>query len=89
MIDKNLQKALDEVLPNWYDPKKTVYTREEWMAINQLSVWNSISAATDNKCSCENPRTVELWEQDWNTRGRIDTKICIKCHKVESFKFVR
>ena len=27
-IDKKLQKALNEVLPDWYDPKKTVYTRD-------------------------------------------------------------
>jgi len=88
-IDKKLQKALNEVLPNWYDPEKTVYTRDEWMANNQLSVWNSIPAHSENECFCEEPITVELWEQDWNTRGRIDTKICVKCHKVESWKIVR
>ena len=42
---------------------------------NQLSVWNSIPAHNENECFCEEPITVELWEQDWTTRGRIDTKI--------------
>ena len=32
---------------------------------------------------------LELWEQDFCSRGRIDTKICVKCNNVESFSIVR
>ena len=87
MSDREIMNA-KRGLPMWYKPDMAL-TREQWMKNNQLRVWHSISCTTEKRCECEQPATVELWEQDWNTRGRIDTKICVKCNKVESWKIVR
>ena len=72
----------------WYKPNMAL-TREQWMKNSQLRVWHAISCTTEKRCECEEPATVELWEQDFCSRGRIDTKICVKCNNVESFSIVR
>lgn len=63
--------------------------KEEWAVDPQLKHWNSRGAVQDDKCGCSQPQLVELWEQDACVRGRIDTIVCIKCNKVQSFKIIR
>ena len=63
--------------------------REEWIKDPKLKHWIGESCVQDKKCGCSNPTLVELWEQDYCVRGRIDTIVCTDCNKVQSFKIIR
>lgn len=64
------------------------FLRDEWIKNPELSKWVRRDC-TYNKCECEEPVLVELWEHDSCVRGRIDTVVCTKCDKVKTFSIVR
>lgn len=74
-------------LPMWWKPNKA-YLREEWINHPDLKHFSN-KKCTDNKCTCEYPKLVELWEHDSCVRGRIDTKVCVSCNEINSFSIVR
>ena len=63
--------------------------KEDWLKDPNLRHWNSRDVVRTQKCNCENPTLVELWEQDSCVRGRIDTIVCTECDKVKTFSIVR
>lgn len=63
--------------------------KSEWITNPNLKHWNNKSCVQSNKCKCNNPQLVELWEQDSCTKGRIDTVVCTKCNQIQSFKIIR
>jgi len=66
-------------LPSWWKPRMA-FLREEWINHRDLKHF-SRKECTDKKCTCETPFLVELWEHDSCVRGRIDTKVCVKCNE--------
>ena len=63
--------------------------REEWINDPQLKHWNSRNVVRTHKCNCEEPKLIELWEQDSCVRGRIDTIVCTNCDSVKTFNIIR
>ena len=66
---------------------------EEWNNDPRFKKYYSMNC-TDFKredCNCNDDadHLVELWNQDWCTRGRIDTIVCTKCDTIKSFSIIR
>ena len=74
-------------LPMWWKPG-IAFLREDWINHRDLKHFSN-KKCTDTKCTCDNPKLVNLWEHDSCVRGRIDTTVCIKCNEVESLTIVR
>ena len=98
MSDREIMNAKSGV-PMWWKPGIS-FLKEDW--INHIDLKNfstkksshkrcylSYKECTDTKCTCENPKLVNLWEHDSCVRGRIDTDVCIKCNEVQSFSIIR
>jgi len=65
-----------------------VYKRKDWIKNRDLKHFSN-KECTDRKCTCENPKLVNLWEHDSCVRGRIDTDVCLQCDEVNSFSIIR
>ena len=74
-------------LPMWWKPG-IAFLREDWINHRDLKHFSN-KKCTDTKCTCDNPRLVNLWEHDSCVRGRIDTDICVQCDEVNSFSIIR
>ena len=74
-------------LPMWWKPG-IAFLREDWINHRDLKHFSN-KECTDTKCTCENPKLVNLWEHDSCVRGRIDTIICTLCDTIKSFRIVR
>jgi len=74
-------------LPMWWKPG-IAFLREDWINHRDLKHFSS-KKCTDTKCTCDNPKLVNLWEHDSCVRGRIDTDICVQCDEVNSFSIIR
>lgn len=74
-------------LPMWWKPG-IAFLREDWINHRDLKHFLN-KKCTDTKCTCDNPKLVNLWEHDSCVRGRIDTDVCVKCDEVNSFSIIR
>lgn len=74
-------------LPMWWKPG-IAFLREDWINHRDLKHFSN-KKCTDTKCTCENPKLVNLWEHDSCVRGRIDTDVCVQCDEVNSFSIIR
>jgi hypothetical protein len=74
-------------LPMWWKPG-IAFLREDWINHRDLKHFSN-KECTDRKCTCENPKLVNLWEHDSCVRGRIDTDVCLQCDEVNSFSIIR
>ena len=74
-------------LPMWWKPG-IAFLREDWINHRDLKHFSN-KKCTDTKCTCENPKLVNLWEHDSCVRGRIDTDVCVSCNEVNSFSIIR
>ena len=74
-------------LPMWWKPG-IAFLREEWINHSDLKHFSN-KKCTDTKCTCDNPKLVNLWEHDSCVRGRIDTDVCVQCDEVNSFSIIR
>ena len=74
-------------LPMWWKPG-IAFLREDWINHRDLKHFSN-KKCTDTKCTCKNPKLVNLWEHDSCVRGRIDTDVCVKCDEVNSFSIIR
>jgi len=74
-------------LPMWWKPG-IAFLREDWINHRDLKHFSN-KKCTDTKCTCDNPRLVNLWEHDSCVRGRIDTDVCVQCDEVNSFSIIR
>ena len=74
-------------LPMWWKPGIS-FLREDWINHRDLKHFSN-KKCTDTKCTCDNPRLVNLWEHDSCVRGRIDTDVCVQCDEVNSFSIIR
>ena len=74
-------------LPMWWKPG-IAFLREDWINHRDLKHFSN-KKCTDTKCTCDNPRLVNLWEHDSCVRGRIDTDVCVLCDEVNSFSIIR
>ena len=86
MSDREIMNA-KACVPMWWKPNKA-YLKEEWMQNPDLKKFIN-KKCTDSACKCEHPYLVELWEHDSCVRGRIDSKVCVKCDEVYSFSIIR
>ena len=74
-------------LPMWWKPG-IAFLREDWINHRDLKHFSN-KKCTDTKCTCENPKLVNLWEHDSCVRVRIDTDVCVSCNEVNSFSIIR
>ena len=74
-------------LPMWWKPG-IAFLREDWINHRDLKHFSN-KKCTDTKCTCDNPKLVNLWEHDSCVRGRIDTDVCVQCDEVNSFSIIR
>ena len=86
MSDREIMNS-KEGIPMWWKPNLS-FLKEEWINNPYLKKFTNKSC-TDRNCKCDHPKLVELWEHDSCTRGRIDTKVCVKCDEVYSFSIIR
>ena len=64
--------------------------KEDWLKDPNLKKWNSVRCTEKQNCTCNtDEHHVELWEQDFCVRGRIDTVICTKCDSIKTFNIIR
>lgn len=87
MSDREIMNS-KQGLPTWWKPNLS-FLKEEWRTHSYLKRFSNVSCITKDVCKCKSSKLVELWEHDSVTVGRIDTKVCIECNKVKSFKIVR
>ena len=74
-------------LPMWWKPG-IAFLREDWINHRDLKHFSN-KKCIDTKCTCDNPKLVNLWEHDSCVRGRIDTDVCVQCDEVNSFSIIR
>ena len=74
-------------LPMWWKPG-IAFLKEDWINHRDLKHFAN-KKCTDTKCTCDNPKLVNLWEHDSCVRGRIDTDVCVQCDEVNSFSIIR
>ena len=74
-------------LPMWWKPG-IAFLKEDWINHRDLKHFSN-KKCTDTKCTCDNPKLVNLWEHDSCVRGRIDTDVCVQCDEVNSFSIIR
>ena len=86
MSDREIINA-KQGLPMWWKPG-IAFLREDWINHRDLKHFSN-KKCTDTKCTCENPKLVNLWEHDSCVRGRIDTDVCVQCDEVNSFSIIR
>ena len=86
MSDREIMNS-KQGIPTWWKPN-VAFLKEEWKSMKELKDF-SYKNSTDRNCKCDVPYLVELWEHDSCVRGRIDTKVCVKCNEVNSFSIVR
>ena len=86
MSDREIINA-KQGIPMWWKPG-IAFLKEEWKSMDELKDF-SYKKCTDRKCTCENPKLVNLWEHDSCVRGRIDTDVCVSCNEVNSFSIIR
>ena len=76
-------------IPLWWRPN-LVFLKEEWSINPNLKHFQNNGITSDpKKCECSYPNLVELCEHDFCIRGRIDSKVCVRCNQIHSFTIIR